>query len=33
MEGAGTHFHVVGLQDDAALLRPKPLQGKDEALE
>ena len=33
MEGAGAHFHVVGLQDHAALLRPEPLQGKDEALE
>ena len=33
MEGAGAHFHVVGLQDHAALLGPEPLQRQDQALE
>ncbi len=33
MEGAGAHLHVVGLQDDATLLGPEPLEGQDEALE
>ena len=33
MEGAGAHLHVVGLQDDAAALRPIGLQAKDERLE
>jgi hypothetical protein len=26
-------FHVVGLQDDATLTRPKTLQGQDDVLE
>ena len=33
MEGAGAHFHVIGLQDDAALFRPKPLKGEYQPLE
>ena len=33
MEGAGSHFHVIGLQDDAALLCPETLQGQDQSLE
>ncbi len=33
MESAGTHLHVIGLQDDAAPGRPVLLQCKDEALE
>ena len=33
MEGAGADLHVVGLQDDAAALRPIGLQAKDERLE
>src|ERR1700733_14956081 len=33
MEGAGTHFHVIGLQDNAALLRPEMLQREDQILE
>ena len=33
MEGAGAHLHVVGLQDDAALLAPELLQGQDQVLE
>ena len=33
MERARADLHVVGLQDDAALLGPEPLQGEDEALE
>ena len=33
MERAGADFHVVGLQDDAALLRPEVLQRQDQALE
>jgi hypothetical protein len=32
MESPGTHFHVVGLQNDAALLRPVFLQCKNEIL-
>jgi hypothetical protein len=30
---AGAHFHVVGLQNDAALIRPIFLQRKNEILE
>ena len=33
MEGAGAHLHVVGLQDDAAVVRPIALQRQDQALE
>ena len=33
MEGARADFHVVGLQDDAALIRPVLLQRQDQALE
>ena len=33
MEGAGADFHVVGLQDDAALVGPIALQRQDQALE
>ena len=33
MEGAGAHFHVIGLQDHAALIRPEALQRQDQALE
>ncbi len=33
MERAGAYFHVQGLEDDTALLRPKLLQREDEALE
>jgi hypothetical protein len=33
MEGAGADFHVVGLQDHAALLRPEALQRQDDILE
>jgi len=33
MKSAGSHFHIVGLQDDAALIGPEPLQGQDESLE
>ena len=33
MKGAGAHFHVVGLQDHAALIGPEPLQSENEALE
>lgn len=33
MKGAGPHFHVVGLQDDAALFGPVLLQGEDQPLE
>jgi hypothetical protein len=33
MERARADFHVVGLEDDAALLRPELLQRQDEALE
>ena len=33
VESAGTHFHVQGLEDDAAVLRPEVLQGEDQALE
>ena len=31
MEGAGAHFHVVGLQDHAALRGPEMLQGQDQS--
>src|SRR5579859_384794 len=30
---AGTHFHVVGLQDDATPIRPVALQRQDQTLE
>ena len=33
MKRARSHFHVVGLQDHAALVRPEPLQGENETLE
>ena len=33
MEGAGADFHVIGLQDDAALLGPEILQRQDQPLE
>ena len=33
VKGAGPDLHVVGLQDDAALLRPEALKGEDQALE
>ena len=33
MKGARAHFHVVGLQDHAALFGPEPLQSENEALE
>jgi hypothetical protein len=33
MEGTGAHFHVVGLQDDAALLGPEILELQDQVLE
>ena len=33
MEGAGADLHVIGLQDDAALLRPEALQRQDQPLE
>src|SRR5262245_18399476 len=33
MEGARAHFHVVGLQDHAALLAPELLQRQDHVLE
>ena len=32
MEGAGADFHVVGLQNDAAPIRPILLEREDEAL-
>ena len=32
MEGAGAHRHVVGLQDDAALVGPVALQRQDQVL-
>src|SRR5690606_14157575 len=32
VERAGPHLHVIGLQNDAALLRPIVLQGKNELL-
>jgi hypothetical protein len=32
MEGTGTHLHVVGLQNDAALFGPVVLQDKDQVL-
>ena len=33
MEGAGADLHVVGLQDDAALVRPVVVQRQDQPLE
>ena len=33
MKRAGADLHVIGLQDRAALRRPKGLQAQDEALE
>jgi hypothetical protein len=33
MEGASAHLHVIGLENDTALVRPEILQGEDEALE
>ncbi len=33
VERAGTHLHVVGLQDHAALVRPELLERQDETLE
>src|SRR5690606_22099544 len=33
VEGAGAHFHIVGLQDHAALFGPELLQGQDQVLE
>src|SRR5262245_41109326 len=33
MESPRSHFHVVGLQNDAAPVSPVLLQGKNEALE
>ncbi len=33
MEGAGAHFHVVGLHHHAALLGPVLLEGEDQILE
>ena len=33
VEGAGAHLHVVGLQDDAALLGPVALERQDQVLE
>ncbi len=33
MECAGTHFHVVGLQDHAPFGRPILLEGQDQVLE
>ena len=33
MKRAGAHLHVVGLQDDAAIVRPVALQRQDQALE
>src|SRR5665213_2380586 len=32
MKSTGAHFHVIGLQNDAALLGPVFLQGKNEVL-
>jgi hypothetical protein len=32
MKGAGADLHVVGLQDDAALVGPEALQRQDQAL-
>ena len=33
VERAGADLHVVGLQDDAAVVRPVALQRQDQALE
>jgi hypothetical protein len=33
MEGPCPHFHVIGLQDDAALIAPIAMQGEDQVLE
>ena len=32
VEGARAHFHIIGLHDDAALLRPEALQGENHLL-
>ncbi len=32
MEGAGAHLHVVGLEDDAALVGPEALEPQDQVL-
>jgi hypothetical protein len=32
VEGTGTHFHVQGLENHAAMLRPEILQSQDQAL-
>jgi hypothetical protein len=33
MEGPCSHFHVIRLQDDAALIAPIVVQGQDQVLE
>src|SRR4029078_11379111 len=33
VKGAGAHLHVVGLQNDAALVRPIALKPEDQVLE
>jgi hypothetical protein len=33
VEGAGAHFDIVGLEDNAALFRPEPLQIENQRLE
>jgi hypothetical protein len=33
MKGAGTHFHVIGLMNDAALIGPESMEGKNQFLE
>ena len=33
MKRAGAHFHVVGLQDDATMIRPVALQSQYQSLE
>ena len=33
MKGAGANLHIKWLQDDAAVSRPKLLQGQNQALE
>ena len=32
MEGSRPHFHIIGLQNHAAMLRPKPVQCQDQPL-
>jgi hypothetical protein len=32
MEGAGAHFNVIGLMDDAAFVGPKTMKGENELL-